>query len=64
MILYRDQKKIGPMNVYHLDNTLIMINKLTTGTEIMSRDLLSTYTTYTLVLIMHYLYFSSEYLNL
>ena len=34
------------MNVYHQDNTLIMINKLTRGTEIMSRDLLFTYTTY------------------
>ena len=47
MILYRDQKRIGPMNVNHLDNTLIMINKVTTGTEIMSRDLLFTYTVYT-----------------
>ena len=35
------------MNVYHVDNTLIMINKLTSGTEIMSRELHFTYTVYT-----------------
>ena len=47
MILYQDQKIFGLMNVYHVDNTLIMINKLTTGNDIMSRDLLFTYTVYT-----------------
>ena len=47
MILYQDQNIFWLMNVYHVDNTLIMINKLTTGTDIMSRDLLFTYTVYT-----------------
>ena len=43
MILYRDQKNFGSMKWYHLDNILIMINKLITPTEISSWDLHYTY---------------------